>query len=76
MSWVFTLALICIWAALLLMVPFEESGGASAVLAIPAILLGLFLYHLSVVTEVNCYRDGGQVVNTQCMVVKDLEVSK
>ena len=79
MSWIFTLAI-----ALIILAVFcigsgfgmaSDSGGAGEVLAayfcgVVLLVVGLLTFQSSVMNEVNCYRDGGQVIDTQCMVVK------
>ncbi len=51
--------------------------GGFYVLALALIAGGLFIYHWGVVGEVNCYRDGGQMISSQeCVVISNTGGSK
>lgn len=77
MSWIFALA---IGLILLSVFCFTSSGAlgvdgsdgtiAAFITGLVLLLVGLLTFQFAVQTEVNCYRDGGQVVNTQCVIVK------
>lgn len=79
MSWIFALALgLVIFGVLCLAssvgVAVDDGGGGvvgvAVIFGVMLLAAGLLTFQSATMNEVNCYRDGGQVIDTQCMVVK------
>lgn len=79
MSWIFALAFVVLVLSILSFTSAASfiTEGAEAGLVTTAMTCGIVLilvaaalHHGAVMGEVNCYRDGGSMIDTQCMVVK------
>ena len=75
-----TLTFVLAWVLLILALisaaafgAFSDAGDSDAFSALVGVVLftcgALFMFNLSTTVERDCYHAGGQVVNTQCVVV-------
>lgn len=80
MSWVFVLAYVLMAFGISLGVicwtGMRDAGGRIFFLCFFLIvsLAGLLLYHTSVIEERDCLHLGGEVVNTECKIVQELDI--